>query len=71
MQIPNNIHARHWMTQKPLSASKGRWEVSKTGKQRPDKAQKLNAVVEISAKKSELSDDFEIAFNNAIYVEPS
>ena len=71
MQIPNNIYARHWMTQKPLSASKGRWEVSKTGKQRPDKAQKLNAVVETYAKKFELSDEFEIAFNNAIFVEPS
>jgi|TARA_B110000305_G_C18967004_1_gene415323 hypothetical protein len=43
----------------------------KTGKQRPDKAQKLNAVVETYAKKFELSDEFEIAFNNAIFVEPS
>ena len=53
MQIPNQIPSRHWVAQKPFSASKERWEIARTGKQRPDKAQKLGVVVEINAKQKE------------------
>ena len=68
MQVPNHIHARHWIAQKPSSASKKRLEVSKTVKQSPDKAQNRDVVVEISAKQSELSNEFENAFYKAIQI---
>ena len=68
MQIPNQISSRRWVAQKPFSASKERWEVSRTKKQRPDKAQKLSVVVEINSKQKETSDEFAKALNNAIFV---
>ena len=68
MQIPNQISSRHWVAQKPFSSSKERWEVSRTKKQRPDKAQKLSVVVEINSKQKETSDEFAKALNNAIFV---
>ena len=67
MQVRNHIHARHWIAQKPSSALKKRLEVSKTGKQSSDKAQNRDVLVEISAKQSELSSEFENALYNAIY----
>ena len=68
MQIPNQIPSRHWVAQKSFPASKERWEISRTRKQRPDKAQKLDVVVEISIEKKELSEDFQHALNAAIFV---
>ena len=68
MQIPNQIASRHWVAQKPFSASKERWEIARTGKQRPDKAQKLGVVVEINAKQKEPSEEFDQALNAAIFV---
>ena len=68
MQVPNHIHSRHWIAQKPSSALKNRLEVSKTGKQRPDKAQKRDVLVEISAKQPELTNEFENAFYKAIQI---
>ena len=68
MQVPNHIHSRHWIAQKPSSASKKRLEVSRTGKQRPDKAQNLDVLVEISAKQPELINEFENAFYKAIQI---
>ena len=68
MQVPNHIHSRHWIAQKPSSASKKRLEVSRTGKQRPDKAQNLDVLVEISAKQPELTNEFENAFYKAIQI---
>ena len=68
MQIPNQIPSRHWVAQKPFSASKERWEIARTGKQRPDKAQKLGVVVEINAKQKEPSEEFDQALNAAIFV---
>ena len=68
MQVPNHIHSRHWIAQKPSSASKKRLEVSRTGKQRPDKAQNCDVLVEISAKQPELTNEFESAFYKAIQI---
>ena len=68
MQIPNQILSRHWVAQKYFPASKERWEISRTRKQRPDKAQKLDVVVEISIEKKEPSEDFQHALNAAIFV---
>ena len=68
MQVPNHIHSRHWIAQKPSLASKKRLEVSKTGKQRPDKAQNRDVLVEISAKQLELTNEFENAFYKAIQI---
>ena len=68
MQVPNHIHARHWHAQKSSSALSKRFEISKTGKQNPDKARNRNVVVETSAKPSELSSEFENVLYRAIYI---
>ena len=68
MHIPKHIHTRHWHAQKPSSVSKKRLEVSKTGKQSPDKAQNRDVLVEISAKQLELTNEFENAFYKAIQI---
>ena len=68
MQIPNQISSRHWVAQRPVSAAKKRWEMSKSGKQRPDKAQKLDVIVEITVRQNDASADFRHALNKAILV---
>jgi hypothetical protein len=68
MQIPNQIPSWRWVAQKPVPASKERWEIARTGKQRPDKAQKLGVVVEINAKQKKPSEEFDQALNAAIFV---
>ena len=68
MQIPNQIFSRHWVAQRPISTAKKRWEMTKSGKQRPDKAQRLDVIVEIAAKRNETSADFQKALNAAILI---
>jgi hypothetical protein len=68
MQITNQISSRHWVAQRPISTAKKRWEMSKSGKQRPDKAQKLDVIVEITTRQNETSEDFQKALNEAILV---
>ena len=68
MQITNQISSHHWVAQRPISTAKKRWEMSKSGKQRPDKAQKLDVIVEITTRQNETSEDFQKALSEAILV---
>ena len=63
MQIPSQISSRHLVAQKQFSTSNERQKVPKSSKQRPDKAQNLDVIVEVSERSNKITGDLQLMFD--------